>query len=378
MKRIATALTALMVSAQAVAGTDTIVHFANLSPYTATVSFPAADADCWHDTGAEDDSRIAQYFDYYKRDAVSDKSYADFLKNFKKSYGIADFATVPSMTMSNTSMQLGAAGNGKPVQMGVFRGETSANLFDGCKDATSSRGFTVTLTDTDGTQLSTQRYLLQDPPGREWTLSRRKADGSGALDTTLMLGSGGKASAIDIALTAGTAILTIVSIGSATAELIAARALYLEIAAELMAKYGVEASVSTGRWLFNYALVGGLRTTAYGVVRYNVGYLNGVAARIVYTSLVDGALVIYDSVKNDSDPNNLGTETADPDYSQVGVDFASPSLVAQGGLPDDRSICVYQTDTLGIPECRLVGINLAIMPDGSIVFMPLPSVGSGN
>ena len=77
-----------------------------------------------------------------------------------------------------------------------------------------------------------------------------------------------------------------------------------------------------------------------------------------------------------------GQPGSGPDYSQY-IDYISQQIQGSGlvistGMPDDRSICVYQGSTFGITECHTVGINLSILPDGSVSFIPLPSVGSGD
>ena len=70
---------------------DTIVHFTNLSPYTASVEFRAGDNDCWHDDGAQD-GRVQQYQAYYRDGAVSDANYRDFLSAYKGATGITTVA----------------------------------------------------------------------------------------------------------------------------------------------------------------------------------------------------------------------------------------------------------------------------------------------
>ena len=78
-----------------------MVHFTNLSPYTATVEFRAGDNDCWHDDGAQD-ARIPQYQGYYRDGAVSDAGYRDFLSAYKGATGITDWARVTTRSMKGT------------------------------------------------------------------------------------------------------------------------------------------------------------------------------------------------------------------------------------------------------------------------------------
>ncbi|GAA5233019.1 hypothetical protein FOZ76_02710 [Verticiella sediminum] len=375
---LAAALTTGFGAGAAHAGTDTIIHFANLSPYTAKVEFPTAMQDCWHDTGAEEDSRVAEYYDYFRRAAVSADGYRDFLAQFQQHVGVKDFAALPGNTMAGTSAALAPSANGKPAAMAVFRGETSAELFGGCKDATSSRGFRVTLLDGAGSELSRQHYVIQDPPGSQWRVMRLGADVR-TPDQTVVMGSGGTAHPLDIALTAFDVVsvgLTVVSLGTATAELLAARVMIREAAAEL-AKYGLEYNLRKA--MFNYALVGGMRTLQSGTNVYvRAGLTRAVAARVVYTMMADGAVWYLNTLRDDSNPNGFDGTTADVDYDTVGLDLSKPDLVVMNGLPDDRSICVYETTTFGIRECRLVGVSFNIMADGSLVFMPLPGVGAGD
>src|SRR5690606_37222845 len=109
----------------------------------------------------------------------------------------------------------------------------------------------------------------------------------------------------------------------------------------------------------------------------------------LYASLADGAVMYVQSrTEGGGEPILLedGTdrglvrvpEGTAIDTSDLGLDFSNPVVMPNSGLPDKRSICVYQTGTLGITECRLVGVQLTILPNGSLAFMPLPSVGGGD
>jgi len=381
--RVAVVLAALALASPARAGMDTIVHFTNLSPYSATVDFRAGDGDCWHDDGGQD-GRLEEYAGYYRRGAVSDRNYVDFLDAFKNATGITDLARVATRSMRGTSARLAPAVAGAKADGALFLGETSAALFGGCKLATSSRGFDVTLTAADGTRLTKQHYVLKDPPDGEWTLTR---SANGPLKaSSIVLGSGGHGDPVEIGITAGIAVLTIVTIGSATAELIAARAALIAASEELAiteaflaAAFEVAPRAVAPIWrqMFSYVMRGGLRVAADGAAEvYIRSRAAGIAARLLYTALVDGVVVIYEA-ERDRDPVKWPDGSA-IDARDAEIDFGSPSLVANAALPDDRSICVYQTGTLGVTECRLVGIDLTIMPDGSLVFMPLPSVGGGR
>jgi hypothetical protein len=378
MKKLTIAAVIALWGSSALAGTDTLVHFANLSPYQATVNFTGGDNSCWYDNGPED-SRIAEYADYFKRNAVSDSSYKGMLTTFKSSFGIDDITTVPTVTMNNTTLALPAATSTK-VSSGFAQGETSAKLkllqSDNCKWVTSMRGFNVTLTGSDGKVLSSQHYVITDPPGDQWTLSRTNGNSLTSVQQTINLGSGGKANAVQIALTAGTVIVTVVSIGTAAPELALARGLIGRVAS-LWSAEGLGMT-------FRYVLVGGIRSSATAITGREVfkkGLTSGttILARVLYTSLANGGLKVYQAQKDSSGKESLTpvTDLATA-YKDIGTDFTTPTLAPVAGLPDSRSVCAYQTTTLGIDECRLVGLSVAIMPDGSLTFVPLPSVGSGD
>lgn len=367
----------------AFAGIDTVVQFTNLSPYTATVSFSPGDSECWYDD-APTDSRIAEYFEHYRNDAVSSAGYRGFLESFKAATGVTDFAAVPTQPMRDAHASLAPAVVGEKAARALFVGETSASLFDGCKLATSRRGFDLVLTDESQQVLSHQHFVLVDPPDDRWSL-RQSLVGAGK-ETSIQLGAGGHGDPLEIAFTAGAAILTVVTIGAGV-ELILARAAVRAAVAELAAEeafwselleYAPRALSSTWRQMFSYALRGGLRVGQQGVAEvYRRNIATGLVARILYAAMIEGSVVIYERLENgtESVPLPKGSKL---DAESAGIDFSSPSLLANSGLPEERSICVYQTSTLGITECRVVGIDLTIMPDGSVVFMPLPSVGSGG
>lgn len=367
-----------------------MVQFTNLSPYTAKVEFPSGNSDCWLNDGAQD-GRVEEYFGYYRNSAVSAEGYRDFLDAYRDSTGIQDFNRVARYTMDNTSVRLTPAVVGEKAGTALFIGEPSASLFGGCKLATSSRGFNIALLDNNGAILSRQYYVLQDPPDSQWTLSRMRAADPKAKEATIMLGAGGHGDALEIAITAGITAITLVSLGTATAELLAARAAVQAVLAEEAAFAAVVARVfqTTGgevimdsvyRRMFTYALEGGARIVGtaaeIGVANYVRGTASSIVTRLLYTALAGGVVVVYQS-NNGPDPISLPRGATINDGG-VALDFSKPSLIVNAALPDDRSICIYQTGTLGITECRLVGISLTIMPDGSLAFMPLPSVGSGD
>jgi len=376
VKKIALAVLAATFASSANAGMDTVVHFANFSPYNVTVNFTPGDNTCWYDTTGDDDGRVQEYFGYYRRSAVSDKGYLSYMTAFNNSFGLTDLATITAYPM-NTSINLGPATQTTKVNMVMFKGETSANLMGGCKDQTSSRGFDITLTDKSGNKLSQRHYVLSDPPGSAWTLSRTKV-GSNDIEETQTLGSGGVGNPLEIAMAAGTVILTAVSLGTAGPEALAARALF-SVTAREVAAYGVEMSVR-GEF-FSFVMTGAVVRNEFGraAINWAANRATTVFARTMYSVLANGIFFVYKTQKKDGDPTQLVAGQDAPDYDSAGVDFSSPTITPLGGLPDQRSICTYQTSTLGlVTECRMVGVSLGIVADGSLIFAPLPSVGSGD
>lgn len=379
MKKLAAAVVAAAVGVNAHAGIDTIVHFANLSPLNATVSFAPGDNTCWYDTSANDDGRIAEYYDYYRRAAVSSSTYTPYLNAFNNAYGITDLATIQTNPM-NTSVQLPAIANGSKVQMAIFQGETSANWKAGCKNATSSRGFDITLTDSSGTVVSTRHYVLSDPPGSQWRLMRMTAGSTTHVEQDMQIGSGGTGSPLEIAALVGTVVVTVVTIGTGGPEAVVLRTVLTTTARE-MARAPIK-HLASGV-LFYYVFTTGLDHIMSGSndVNWTANRLSTVDARIIYTSLVNGSFYVYRSKENSGDPLSVEDGEVDPvtDFSSAGIDYTSPSITRLGAVPKGSSNCSYETATLGvITECRVVGIDLAIMPDGSLVHAPLPSVGSGK
>lgn len=379
LRKFIAALTCAAIASPSFAGMDAMIQFTNLSPYKATVTFPERNSDCWHDLGAND-GRMDSYFDYYRKGGVSDSGYAGYLQAYKDATGIQDLAMVPRQNMANTSATLAPAVVGAKVDTALFYGETSAALFEGCKLATSTRGFKVYLHGPDGSQLSSQHYIIQDPPDSQWTMSQMGGNGD-IKRKTITLGSGGHGNPWEIALTSAMVAITLVTIGTAGAELIAMRAALLE-AAELEAILiaGDEAAVSTTplwRLMLTYAWDGNMVATSSATLAdIAVARSGTIAARLLYASIANGVLgVIQHNV--DGTPKALPAGSGASAY-EGGIDFSTTTLMANGSLPDDRSICVYQTSTFGITECRLVGVNLTIMPNGSLVFVPMPGVGSGN
>lgn len=377
LTKLAAIATALAYAGPALGGLDTIVRFTNLSPYAATVEFAAGDSDCWHDAGGQD-GRVQEYFDYYRTNTVSETAYKDFLAAFKAATGISSLATVPAHTMHGTAAHLAPGVVGEKADQALFIGETSADLFSGCKLATSSRAFSVALTDSDGTLLSRQRYLVQDPPDDRWTLSRMSPTRPTVKDSTIVLGAGGHGRPLEIALTAAFAAVTLVTLGTAAAELVAARVGIARTVAYIELRGDVPSAMS--RQWFDYVLRGGLSYSSPGVAwagsRKGLSVAWSVAARVLYAVVIDGAIVVYE-IHRDADPAPWPAGSV-LDERNLGIDFSSPSLLLNGALPADRSICIYETSTFGITECRLAGIDLTIMPDGSLVFVPLPAVGSGK
>src|SRR5690606_29549661 len=219
---------------------------------------------------------------------------------------------------------------------------------DGCKLATSRRGFDLVLTDESQQVLSHQHFVLVDPPDDRWSL-RQSLVGAGK-ETSIQLGAGGHGDPLEIAFTAGAAILTVVTIGAGV-ELILARAAVRAAVAELAAEeafwselleYAPRALSSTWRQMFSYALRGGLRVGQQGVAEvYRRNIATGLVARILYAAMIEGSVVIYERLENgtESVPLPKGSKL---DAESAGIDFSSPSLLANSGLPEERSICVYQ------------------------------------
>lgn len=384
MRKLAFIVPALFACVEAHAGTDTLVSFANLSPYQATVSFPAASQTCWHDDGAESDGRIDEYRGYYRANSVSNTTLAPYMNQFKGAYGVKDLASVPTVNMAGTQQTMNAASSKQAVSYAAFRGETSAELLGGCKNATSSRGFDVTLKDASGNVVSVKHYLLSDPPDSEWRLSRLNDTNTSVTDQTIVLGSGGEVyplEIVDVGVTAGFTALTVLSIGSAGAELWATRAMYVTVLRQ--AGYsGLRLYAKTAYELGKFALVGGLRSNMYGLpTTYVAGLGRNKTASMVYMLVADGVLGVSRMLINTSGQDQQPTlvDADDSALKEMAVDMSSPQLVVNAGLPSKRSVCAYETKTLGfITECRVTGIHLSIMPDGSLDFLPLPPVGSGT
>jgi hypothetical protein len=383
------AFAALAMVNPACAGMDALVMLKNLSPYKVDVSFPDSFKDCWNDTGAESDGRIDEYASYYQRSATSDRSYLPYLDLYQTTYNLRYLSVVPSVTMANTTQSLPAARDGEPVQHIAFRGEASASLFGRCKWQTSSRGFVVTLTDAKGVVRSKRHYVIADPSTSEWTLKRMKPfdenkSGPPTIQNTeteqeIMLGGGGRSSATEIALTAGLAAVTVVSIGQAGYQTYLAYQAVAQFNFWAVAQGGVQLTrLQLGKFLF----VGGTHGSTkagYLILEYGAKHLATNGAPRAISSLVTQGLVLYFSGTLDqSIKNPASLKHGQPDFSDTVVDFASPELYVNAGLKQDRSICVYHGYTLGITECRVVGIDLSVLPDGSIAFAPMPSVGSGG
>ncbi|TGP39470.1 hypothetical protein EN871_32605 [bacterium M00.F.Ca.ET.228.01.1.1] len=379
------AMSAMAISPAAHAGVDALVMVNNLSPYKVDVSFPTSFQDCWNDAGAEGDSNIADYYTSYLGKITSDSSYQPYLKLYQTTYNLPFLNQIPSTTMAGTTQSLPAAADGKPVQHIAFRGEASANLFAKCKLSTSSRGFVVTLTDANGVVKSRRHYVLTDPPDSEWTLTRMKpfdeqASGAPTLantvpEKTILLGGGGRSSATEIALTAGMAILTVASIGQAGYELaIASRAIsYLNSWALVEGRQYL--TLEVGSFLFGGGVRGGA-SLGFHWVQYGIRPIASYGNRVILSTVTLGMLHFFSGSLDQSIAKPQDMQHFQPDFEKV-VDFSSPELYVNAGLKDDRSICAYQGSTFGITECRLVGIDLSVLPDGSLSFIPLPSVGGG-
>lgn len=411
-------ITSLAMVTPAMAGIDTLVQFTNLSPYQATIEFPQGESDCWHNT-PESDNRIKTYFDYYRRNAASAESYQNFLAAYKHASGIDDFSTIPTYSMANTSVTLVPAVAGNDAGTVLFKGETSAELFGGCKLATSSRGFRIKLTDSDGTELSHQKYVLTDPPDDRWTLSQMRATSPKVVNNMITLGSGGHGNPWEIGLAAATTALTVISVGQLAYSAVTARAAlqgalgreaatlasqsqtlaamttsqFLEYASTSAGQavvarvtQGVGTSAIQGLWsrVFTYALHGTAAVGAsegalvWAVANYARNTVFRYGLQLAFFAVLDGTVIIAGS-HDALEPAVRMPDGTVFDAAAFDVDFESPSLVRNASLPADASICAHHTRTLGlVTECRVVGISLTIMPDGSLTFMPLPSVGYGR
>lgn len=401
INKLTAALVSALVSTQAMAGMDTIVQFANLSPYSATIEFPKGDGSCWYDDKPSD-ARVWEYFDYFRRDAVSDSDYRGFLEAYKNAYGLTDFAQVPQLSMAGTSASLEPAVSGGRVQQAMFIGETDAHIElnpfgdSSCKDRESNRAFNVILHDVDGNPFIKHRYLLQDPPDGEWKLSRMDPTQPDIKAQTLTLGSGGHGDPLEITLTAVTVVATVATLGYAGWQLYAARAIAFEAmstdAVVTAFIRGGSQNVATSFWrpYFRYLFTRGLSFAGrLSTGDYIATYASSPLAISLYDSLADGAVVFAQANTSGGgkpilldDGTDSGFVEVPPgtkiDTTSLGLDFSNPMVIPNSGLPDQRSICVYQTGTLCITECRLVGIQLTILPNGSLAFMPLPSVGGGD
>ncbi|WP_250438727.1 hypothetical protein [Caballeronia sp. AZ1_KS37] len=379
------ALAGATVAPQAHAGVDALLMLNNLSPYKVDVSFPTSFQKCWHDAGADDDNNIADYYTSYISKITSDKSYQPYLQLYQSTYNLPFLNSIPSTTMAGTTQSLPPAADGKQIQHIAFRGEASASAGAGCKLRTSSRGFVVTLTDASGNVKSKRHYVLTDPPDSEWKLTRMKpydesVSGAPTLDNTqpeqtIVLGGGGRSSATEIALTAGMAILTVASIGQAGYELvIASRAIsYLNSWALVEGRRRL--SLEVGSFLFGGGVRGGAQL-GFRYVHYGVQPIASLGNRVILSSVTLGMLHFFSGSLDQSIKQPGDMQHFQPDFEKV-IDFSSPEMYVNAGLKDDRSICAYQGSTFGITECRLIGIDLSVLPDGSLSFTPLPSVGGG-
>jgi hypothetical protein len=375
------------------AGTDTLVSFSNFSPYTVEVSFPPSFQECWHDDGADATAagRIFEYRQNYIGEIASNDSYLPFLKLYKKTFNLADIGFVPTTSMVNARQAMAPARDGQPLQRIAFRGETSAEYFNdaalNCKTQISSRGFVVKMTDASGTVVSKRHYVITDPPESEWTLTRlaqieagsafdlTPKISSGVAEQTIMLGGGGRTSATEVVLSVGTVALTIASIGEAYVETKLARSIqaYWNYWREEVP--GLARTFRVSEFMFG----GGVKYIGPGVSEITWGSkrITNYANRVITSTVSQGILYYYGGSLEQAAKKDTTISHFQPDFSPSVVDLKSPLLYVNAGLVKDRSVCILQGSTLGITECHLVGIELAVLPDGSISFVPLPSVGGG-
>jgi hypothetical protein len=336
-----------------------MLNFTNLSPYTVTVAFPLNNEDCWHNELTTQDN-IDFYYRNYAASTTSEEQFLGYLNAFKETFGIANWQDIPAVNMNNTQITLARAEPGRAVSHGVVYGEVSAALFDGCKNATSTRGFTINFKDDSGQPVASHHYILQDPPDQPWQLAY--IDANDQLTPPLVLGEGGQTSVAAATVVALSGLATVVTLGRAAYGIVGTAGLLSQVGGQGLA----------GASVFTIGLrraVGGVIAREFSVMRLFKGVMYYVAR---------------DKVKEIVMPSPPGLNES----TKIQQEFASlklndqPNLIAAGGLPQasERSICIYSTNSwyvAGHYECHLVGAELIILPDGSLQFMPLPVIGSG-
>src|SRR5690606_37247732 len=165
----------------------------------------------------------------------------------------------------------------------------------------------------------------------------------------------------EITLTAVSATLTLATLGYAGWQLYAARAFAYRAAAleasllTFLLDEGVTVSTSFWRPFFSYLFTRGLSCAGSATIAdYATTYASGHVARVLYAALVNGAVIyVQSNTDGGGEPFLLedGTDSgffrvpagATIDPTAYDVDFSNPMVIPNGGLPDERSICVYQT-----------------------------------
>jgi len=385
MKKIAILLASFALSGQASAGLDTAIHFTNLSPYTAIIDFREGDGSCWNDVVTDD--RVGEYLQNYFWNYVGAESRIPYLQAFRLATGITDLTSLPLASMAGTFARLAPAMPGAKAASAVFTGETSAALFEGCKFATATRGFSITLEAPDGVRLSHWRYVLEDPATGQWRLNRMRQNASAITEATIALGDAGTPIPGRMLNDDATAF-PLIALGTASVAPLLQRADVLASTDEDAALKTVTAGVfpTTGKHgaveprlqrMYTYVMEGGKRPSGpnngIGDALYVRGGEAPVADVTLYLAQFDGIVQMY---QRDSEsrpvPLPAGTRL---DAEEVGIDFSSPSLLANPALSSRTDLCAYRTSGVVPHECRLAGLSLSILPDGSLVFMPLPAAG---
>lgn len=392
------AVLAALSAGPAQAGMKVLTHFANLSPYTAKIEFPRGMQDCWNDLGAEYDRHswwdrqtkgmdLHAYEESFRMDYVHPKGHGAYLKYFKDVYGISDIADLKTLSMNNTSISLPAGRTGEKVEMALFRGEAAAgvSVLGVCKFKKSSRGFVITLLDAQNQVMSRNHYEIRNPPDGAWTLSRWSPEDP-EVGELITLGTGGQGRPLEIGITTVAVVATVASAGMMRAEVMKACAFMpsTSIARAQAAKWGVpwDPRFTKEAAMRGFALMG--RWTSKGPTM--VRWYKTMPIQLLLTGVFDGAL--YYSRPDPAVPEGneliavsveeLLQTAADPDF-----EYEESVLTLASGLPEkagDRSICLIEGDIyqLGVRICDVVGITLEILPNGSVVVSPLPSVGDGT
>ncbi|GAB5098174.1 hypothetical protein [Caballeronia sp. HLA56] len=373
MKKILLTAMVWFAMTHAQAGTDVLLHFANLSQYTATVTFTPSDSTCWYDTVT--DKRIDNYVDFYTRVSVSDTSFVEPLLRFKSAFGALSLGAASIVDMSSAPLALASASTGR-VNSVFVRGETSAALTltsNNCKGKTSSRGFNILLKNDSGRVVSAQRYVLSDPPDGAWTLSRTNPDNPANILGVITLGSAGEYSLSNDL----TDLKQILPFSDGGANRYLKRVLTRETVSEL-------SQDAPDRLALYYVFVGEskqrhLTLDQFVAFRINQEKDSTQSSDLLYGVLAKGELHLK-AIRKDTNGHQAVVAVPDPAaaYAQMGLSDTTSRLTRVDGPEVRASICAHFEGTLGLSECRVAGVSLSIMPGGALVASPLPTVGFGN